>query len=65
MNFHELEKPKFTLNLQQLKVVHHVYEGKDSFGKSQIWNVIILLNAVVSISLLLNLHSTICIIAKQ
>ena len=26
----------FTLNLQQLKAVHHVYEGKDVLGKSQI-----------------------------
>ena len=32
-------KPTFTLNLQQLKAVHHVYEGNDVLGKSQIRNV--------------------------
>ena len=31
--------PKFTLNLQQLKAVYHVYEGIDVLGKSQIRNV--------------------------
>ena len=41
MNFRKFEKPKFPLNLQQLKVVHHVCEGKDVFGKSQIRNVTI------------------------
>ena len=41
MNFRKFEKPKFPLNLQQLKIVHHVCEGKDVFGKSQIQNVTI------------------------
>ena len=34
------QKAKFTLNLQQLKAVHHVSERKDILSKSQIRNVI-------------------------
>ena len=37
MNVH-VGKPKLPLNLQQLKAVHHVYEGKDTFGKAHVRN---------------------------
>ena len=51
MNFPESESPKFTLNSQQLKPVHHIYEGK-YIWVSHTFKMLVLFNVLVSVSLL-------------